>query len=216
MTKVYKLFCKDKALIICPLGTKLTNADLKESLEARFPDKKKHLIPYIQKIEKSNRYKNIILYSTKPKKSFSMLKSCFDVIDAGGGFVFNPEGELIGIYKNKLWDLPKGKRDKGENNKECAEREVKEETGIKKMKVHKKIGKTYHIFNGKNGRSIKKTHWYRMTAPDQKLYPQKEENIDKVAWRDWFELKKTFKNKYRNLYEFMGEHEENLLSMTLS
>ncbi len=208
MSKVYKIFYKDKALIICSTGYKLLSDFEKPRLEAKFPEKKKFLIPYLDLLEKSKRYKNIILFSNEPKRDFLIVKNCYYQIRAGGGFVFNPKGEVVAIYKNELWDLPKGKEDPGENSVQCATREVKEETGIKKLKVGEKVGSTYHVFKSKKGRTLKKTNWYKMHAPSQKLSPQLEENIELVEWKDWFELKDEFRYYYRNLYEFMNEHED--------
>ena len=48
----------------------------------------------------------------------------FNIIKAGGGVVNNNKNQILFIYRLKRWDLPKGKLDKGETIRECAEREV--------------------------------------------------------------------------------------------
>ena len=42
-------------------------------------------------------------------------KACFTMVDAGGGVVFNSQGEFLIIKRNGVWDLPKGKLEKGED-----------------------------------------------------------------------------------------------------
>ena len=64
------------------------------------------------------------------KKVVKDLKKMFKIIKAGGGVVQNSNKEILFIYRMKKWDLPKGKLDKGETIKECAKREVEEETNI--------------------------------------------------------------------------------------
>ena len=107
----------------------------------------------------------------------------FKIIEAGGGLVLNEKGETLMMFRKKKWDLPKGKIDKGETVKEGAVREVEEETGVKITSVVKKLGKTYHTYKLKDKWLLKKTHWYLMEASSNcKLVPQKEEDIEKVAW----------------------------------
>ena len=53
-------------------------------------------------------------------------------IIAAGGVVFRIEHEVVSIlliFRNGVWDLPKGKLEKGESIEMCASREVSEETG---------------------------------------------------------------------------------------
>ena len=54
-------------------------------------------------------------------------------IIAAGGLVFNEDGDLLMIFRRGRWDLPKGKLDDGEQIEDCAVREVKEETGLRKF-----------------------------------------------------------------------------------
>ena len=60
----------------------------------------------------------------------------YKMIFASGGVVFNNE-KLLMIYRNGLWDLPKGKIESNESESECAVREVKEECGVDSLKVIK-------------------------------------------------------------------------------
>ena len=93
------------------------------------------------------------------------LHKAYKPIEAGGGVVTNPGGEVLMIYRRGKWDLPKGKRDEGEAIEDCAEREVIEETGLPEVKMGSKIGETYHVYTQGNADLLKTTHWYRMEVP---------------------------------------------------
>ena len=67
------------------------------------------------------------------------------MIEAAGGLVFNKEnGEILMIFRNGKWDLPKGKLEEGENKKQCAIREVEEECSIVGLDITEKLIETYH------------------------------------------------------------------------
>src|SRR5215216_6608248 len=57
------------------------------------------------------------------------LKSKFKIVKAAGGVIRKKEKFLM-IYRMKKWDLPKGKKEKGEKYKETAVREVGEECSV--------------------------------------------------------------------------------------
>jgi 8-oxo-dGTP pyrophosphatase MutT (NUDIX family) len=111
------------------------------------------------------------------------IKQNVGVIEAAGGLVKNEYKDLLFIYRNDKWDLPKGKIEKGETPKEASVREVEEECNIEVAKRGSKICKTYHTYIYKDEVVLKKTHWYKMKAVGQdKLKPQKEEGITDVRW----------------------------------
>ena len=120
----------------------------------------------------------------KDAKAFlKQVKQSVTVIEAAGGLVKNENRDLLFIYRNDKWDLPKGKIEKGETIREAAVREVEEECNIVVNKLGKKICKTYHVYIYKDEVVLKKTHWYKMKAKGQnKLKPQKEEGITDVRW----------------------------------
>jgi len=45
-----------------------------------------------------------------------------------------------------LWDLPKGKIERDEDQMAAALREVMEETGINMINISEKVGETYHVY----------------------------------------------------------------------
>lgn len=111
------------------------------------------------------------------------------LIKAGGGLVTAPGNHIMLIFRKGKWDLPKGKLDDGENIADCAIREVKEETGIKNIKLGNLLGLTYHSYK-ENGRHIlKESHWYMMNADKKEaLTPQMEEDISECVWVPLHEL----------------------------
>ena len=130
----------------------------------------------------------------------------FKIIKAGGGVVKNNKEEILFIYRLKKWDLPKGKLDKGENIKQCAKREVQEETKVK-VKVGKKITSTWHTYTSKKKFILKKTTWYKMNSIDSsKMKPQKKENIEKVEWMKNTTINEILLNSYKTLNHVMKKY----------
>jgi 8-oxo-dGTP pyrophosphatase MutT (NUDIX family) len=118
---------------------------------------------------------------------FEKLKSVFfkqfNVIEAAGGIVQNSAKEILFIKRLGKWDLPKGKMEKGENQEECAVREVEEETGVSNLNLKKKIGVTYHTYDLFGKHNLKITYWYSMVcAKGKNTIPQIEEDITEVKW----------------------------------
>lgn len=107
-------------------------------------------------------------------------------IKAAGGVVFRIKSgvtELLLIYRNGVWDLPKGKLEKGESIPMCASREVAEETGSELPIIISDLGTTYHEYIQKSKEYQKTTFWFSMILPkDQALNPQTEEGIEQIDW----------------------------------
>ena len=125
-----------------------------------------------------------------PNTSFSLFKSHFNFIIAAGGLVQNKNKELLMIYKNTMWDIPKGKVENAESFKEAAIREVEEETYVSHLSVvSKSYFSTYHIYlesSSQNNWCLKETKWFLMeTASDAGLIPQFNEGISQVKWVTW-------------------------------
>jgi 8-oxo-dGTP pyrophosphatase MutT (NUDIX family) len=107
----------------------------------------------------------------------------FIVVQAAGGVVKNEVGEILFIFRKGKWDLPKGKNDGNEIPKQCALREVKEETGLIKVKAGKRICTSYHTYREFGKHILKETEWFCMKSTSQQnLIPQEEEGIQKIEW----------------------------------
>lgn len=148
--------------------------------------------------------KEYILVDADPQKVFRKIKKTCKLIKAAGGLVKNAKGKYLFIFRNKKWDLPKGKVEKGEKMKEAALREVEEECGVKIATNDDKLCKTYHVYTLENKLVLKKTNWYSMTVKGEpKLVPQKEEGITKAVWLNGDELKPVLKNTYPSIIQVL-------------
>ncbi|MDT0559319.1 NUDIX domain-containing protein [Ichthyenterobacterium sp. W332] len=127
------------------------------------------------------------------------LKKLPNVI-AGGGKVYNTKGDILFIYRNNKWDLPKGKAERRETIDKTAIREVEEETGVQGLEIIKPLERTFHIFKRHGRHKIKVTYWFEMrTNYDGELLPQENEGITKVKWLDKKASEKALENSYANI-----------------
>jgi 8-oxo-dGTP pyrophosphatase MutT (NUDIX family) len=189
---MYKVFVNNRPLF-------LTNTIEKETDFQLFLLNSVDIEQLVSKIYKDKVHK-AILYHPDEQEILSTLKSKIPVERAAGGLVYNPKGEMLFIFRNGKWDLPKGGIEKNEGKKEAAIREVEEETGAVKLKISDKLQKTYHIFKRNGKFKLKITHWYKMeTSSDAPLSPQLEEGIDKAVWVSPDQVPKLLENSYENI-----------------
>ena len=141
-----------------------------------------------------------VTFTLKNKKEvIKYLKEKFKVIKAAGGIVQNNENKILFIYRLGKWDLPKGKKDKGEKIKDCAVREVEEETNTK-VKIIKRNCTTWHTYTRYKKFILKKTVWYKMKCiDDSKMKGQKKEKIEKVRWMENKIINEILMNSYKSL-----------------
>ena len=189
---MYKVFVNDRPLF-------LTNEILKETDFQFFlldsVDVKQVIVKMFQ-----NKIHKAYLYHPDEKEIMKKLKSKISVNKAGGGLVYNKNGDVLFIFRNGKWDLPKGGIKKEELIEACAIREVEEETGVSGLKIGTKLQKTYHIFKRNGSYKLKITHWFEMKT-DLEGIPvgQLEEGIEKVAWLNQEQIKEALKNSYENI-----------------
>lgn len=199
---MYKVFVNDKPLFLTNQIVKETDFKffLLESIDIE------HLIiSYFQ-----NKIHKAYLYHPDENEILNTLKSKIKVNRAGGGLVYNKQGEVLFIFRGGKWDLPKGGMDKGEDMEDTAIREVEEETGVNKLKITNKLQKTYHIFRRNGKYRLKITQWYEMQSDfDGELIGQEDEGIEKVAWLNPEEVKEALKNSYENI-KLLFEEEKTL------
>lgn len=140
------------------------------------------------------------LYHKNPEKLEQFLRKKLKVVEAGGGMVFNDKREILFIYRNKKWDLPKGKVEKGETYEEAALRETIEETGVKDLVIKRFLTKTYHVFKRNEKYRLKVTYWYEMYSEyDGPLIPEPHEGIKKVKWKNFEKTQKALQDSYENI-----------------
>jgi len=139
--------------------------------------------------ESSGKAMTFGLIAYDPQVTFKEFAENYTLIQAAGGLVFNKENQLLTIRRNGLWDLPKGKIEKHEDQRAAALREVMEETGINMINISDKIGESYHAYFEDDVLLLKETHWYTMNSSGKaNLKPQVEEGISEVKFEhlDWF------------------------------
>ncbi len=182
---MYEIYINTNKLILADNQQVKNIKSIENHLIAPYSGKSKSLFSYIDMMEKSKRFGNIIIHFHDKKKLIQDFQKLYVIVKAAGGVVNNGSGKVLFIFRRGYWDLPKGKIDPGEKKKAAAIREVEEETGITQVTLGKKIRITRHTYRLKNGkRAIKRTHWYAMSAPQQKLVPQIEEDITEAKWID--------------------------------
>ncbi len=139
------------------------------------------------------------------------LRSKFKVVKAAGGLVRKKEKFLM-IYRLKKWDLPKGKREKGETYKETAVREVEEEANIS-VKLGSRICTTWHTYTMNKRAMLKKTRWYAMDCTDDvRMKPQTAEDIEELRWMTRKEVYHALEHSYKSInYVFDQYYRKNEL-----
>ncbi|OYU85041.1 MAG: NUDIX hydrolase [Flavobacterium sp. BFFFF2] len=203
---MYKVFVNEKPLF-------LTNTPQKETDFQLFlldsVDIEQLIVHYFE-----NKIQKAYLYDPNEKTIMKKLKDKIPVQKAGGGLVYNQRGEVLFIFRDGKWDLPKGGVEKEEEIEYTALREVEEETGVSGLVITKKLVKTYHVFK-RNGRfKLKITHWFQMeTSYDGPLCGQLEEGIEKVAWLKPSDIPAALTNSYENI-KLLFEEENKSVKLT--
>ena len=189
---MYKVFVNDIPIIVSTqkeIGEKYTS----------FPLKTVRLKKVIRKILKGKLH-YVNLYHPDETKLLKFLLKKMKVVTAAGGMVKNQNEEILFIYRNHRWDLPKGKTEKKESIQDAAIREVEEETGVEGLQITKFITKTYHVFKRKGKLKLKVTHWFEMyTEYDGELIPEASEGIKKAKWKNFEKSQKALKKSYANI-----------------
>ena len=123
----------------------------------------------------------------------------FKIIEAAGGLVQNESGEILFIFRNGIWDLPKGKIEMDESKEEAGLREVEEECGLTSLALGPFIGTTYHIYVEKETQILKVSYWFKMASEQKDLKPQLEEGITDLKWVGEEDLNSIYNNTYPNI-----------------
>ena len=152
------------------------------------------------------KYKVFINHKSKFVSSYNWDRFCskYTLVDAAGGVVYNQKDQLLMIFRNEKWDLPKGKIEINESKEEAACREVSEECGVQDLIIVKELIPTYHIYSFNDVEVLKRTYWYRMRTSFQgTLSPQIEEGITKVCWLDHNSVFDKMSNMYGNIKDLL-------------
>lgn len=155
--------------------------------------------------KKHKKVKSIDIQVDDKAKAEQYLMSKFTIIRAAGGVV-EKDDKILMILRNDLWDIPKGKLEKGEKKREGAVREVEEETGAK-VEIIEKICTTWHTYLRNDKYVLKSTFWYRMKClDDTNIKPQKEEGISKALFMSENEVDLALHHSYKTISRLVKEY----------
>jgi len=111
----------------------------------------------------------------------------------GGAIVYRREnGKIFFALVHDVfgyWTLSKGRLEKGEHVDEGASREVKEELGLKNLKIEKEIGSNDYIaYNPERGQIKKGVIYFLASTSDTKLVLGKSGGLNDARWFEMSEL----------------------------
>ncbi len=189
---MYKVFVNNKPII-------LTSKVEKETNFKNYLLRTVHIGKVIKDLKGTNLESARLIDKDENKLIKNFLKLLPNVV-AGGGKVYNENGEVLFIYRNDKWDLPKGGAEKRETIDQTALREVEEETGVTGLSITKPLEMTYHIFKRNGQHKIKVTYWFEMkTSFKGELIPQAKEGITKAEWLSTKQIDVAMNNSYANI-----------------
>ena len=156
----------------------------------------------VAKILQDVKSDDIYIATRNIAKAREQFASHFKCVTAAGGIVSSATGQNLLIYRNGMWDLPKGHMEKNESAVDCARREIFEETGVD-AKIECYIGNTNHIYNVYGEWVLKQTHWFQLSIDDIcDTLPQQEEGIERAVW---FDSRDAYHKLSHNSYPAMRE-----------
>jgi 8-oxo-dGTP pyrophosphatase MutT (NUDIX family) len=175
---MYKVFIDNKPIVFCTqeeLSEKGQHVRYFEGMQL------KHVRPFLQG---ANLDEPVQISAIDPASAFQFFFDGYLKIPAAGGLVRNADNELLLIKRYGMWDIPKGKVDRGENMEIACVREIEEECGIQKPVIARKLTETYHVMRYKERKALKHTYWFVLNYNgDDALVPAKEEGITSVKWK---------------------------------
>lgn len=147
----------------------------------------------------------LVHFNGGPQALFRLLFPCTKMHEAAGGLVFNLQRDLLVIIRRGIPDLPKGHLDHGETFEQAAIREVTEETGVRKLSIITPASATWHAYHQDDCWHLKLTRWYAMLAAgQQRLRPQREEEITDIRWVGRHEADDYLERTFRSIREVLG------------
>ncbi|MBW7676413.1 NUDIX hydrolase [Chryseobacterium chendengshani] len=190
---MYKVFVNEKKLLLSKQS---------EALEKTLKYDSFTTLEIALDLLQNTSVKELNVYGEEIDEIWEEFKKLFRIIEAAGGIVNRPDGDILFIKRLGKWDLPKGKMEKGESREESAVREIEEETNLRNVELLDFINTTYHIYVERNGdKVLKYTHWFEMNFDGEDTSrPQLEEGITEVAWKNTAQIEsEVFPSTFKNI-----------------
>ena len=152
-----------------------------------------------------------VIFKVKDEDELKQEFADYKFIEAAGGIVQHNDSFLF-IKRNGVWDIPKGKLDKGESTEHAAVREIEEECGLVQPVIINHLVDTWHTYEHKGKMVLKKTYWYWLKASESKmkLVPQTEEGITEVAFFKESEFEKIKADTFLSIIEVIEALEKKM------
>ncbi len=198
---MYKVFFNDRTVLLT--DDFIRNFQQKYGLfyKYRNVDDLKELIEFYWKLKQID---TLFIFHHDLDELQERFRSCFKVVEAGGGLVKNTRGQYLVMMRRGKWDLPKGKVNPGEGIPQAALREVTEETGLFPLEIITPLMRTYHSYSFDNENILKRTSWFEMSyAGTDDPIPEMEEDITEVRWVNREDLRSVAKNTYMGVIDIL-------------
>ena len=148
----------------------------------------------------NEKFDSVLIIANNPESVLNDFSTIGEIRVASGGKVKNSKGDILFIYRNNVWDLPKGFVEIHESIEEGAIREIEEETNVSKLEIIDKLITTYHTYRYNGVLVLKISHWFNIKSDfEGKLVPQTEEGITAVKWLDQKEVEQALENTWVNI-----------------
>lgn len=113
--------------------------------------------------------------------------------------MLNPDGQILMVEEyGQYWGMPRGHVEAGEDNKQAAIREIREETGLVDLTYVKDLGSyeryTFDADGTENFRELKNIIFLLFKTSETKLKPQ-DKNITDAKWMDLKDVPELLINK---------------------
>lgn len=202
---MYKVFFKDR---IVTLGEDLPGASAVPDQQIHRYHNQSELKELILQFDRKEQIGHLHIVHEDISTLTKAFRACFICIDAGGGVVLNEKKEFLVIKRNGVWDLPKGKLEKGEDFGTAALREVEEETGLVGLEMKQLLVSTFHTYPLGEILVLKETRWFEMRYHGQaKPILQETEGITAYRWVKSGKTGFIMKNSYRSILDVLKTRE---------
>ena len=202
---MYKVFIKNKPLFFIENDEDISTLDSQFVYSCQNEEHKEIVLDKHSSLESY-----VYVQGTSFDEVWELFFRNYKTVQAAGGVVINDTNQVLFIFRNGFWDLPKGKVEDYESIEVAAIREVEEECGISKPTLISKLLITHHTYDTYGENCIKPTHWYLMQYDgDEELLPQEEEGITNVKWVNRDDIASKMSNTFGSIIDVIGAFKNN-------